>query len=74
MQLVSEIPEQDFYSVVKDNHGAKAYIYLNSDDNHEIIYKDNTGTEFFREEYKDCLIELVEYAAIDWAYGLRNLA
>ena len=70
---VLEIADKDFYSVVQDRHGARAYVYIERDDNHKIIYKDNTNTEFFKEYYDKCSIELVERAAIDWAEGKRGL-
>lgn len=70
---VSEHTGKDFYSVVEDKHGAKAYVYFRQDSNHKIVYKDNTNTEFFREHYDRCSIELVERAAIDWATGRRTL-
>lgn len=74
MQVIAELIDRDFYSVIEDKHGAKAYVYFHDDANHRVVYKDNNGTEFFNEQFKNCSIELVERAAIDWAYGHRKLA
>lgn len=74
MQVVAELIDRDFYSVIGDKYGANAYVYFNDLGNHNVVYKDNTNTEFFRETYSNCSIELVERAAIDWAYGIRKLA
>lgn len=72
MQVV-EVFDKDFYSVIEDRHGAKAYVYFRPQNNHDITFHDNNGVEFYHESFEDCSIELVEQAAIDWATGKREL-
>lgn len=70
---VMEVSDKDYFTEVKDRHGASAYVFIEPDNQHRIVYKDKSGMEFFHEEYAHCSIELVERAAIDWATGKRSL-
>lgn len=70
---VMEVSDRDYFAEVKDRHGASAYVFIEPDNQHRIVYKDKSGMEFFHEEYAHCSIELVERAAIDWATGKRSL-
>jgi hypothetical protein len=68
-----EVLDCELYLQVEDRHGAIANIYDSPHKTHHVIYYDSTGTRFFREDFKETPIELVERAVIDWATGKRNL-
>jgi hypothetical protein len=62
------------YCTVQDRFGARAVVYFKNDDNHSIVYQDDSGHKFFTEEFNHVPIETVEQYAIDWAKGKRELA
>lgn len=68
-----EVLECELYVQVEDQYGAVASVYESPGKTHHIIYYDSTGTKFFREDFVNKSIEVVERAAIDWATGKRSL-
>lgn len=68
-----EVLDCELYCQVEDRYGAKATIYESPYETHRVIYEDNNGNRFFREDFKRVSIESVEQAVIDWALGKREL-
>jgi hypothetical protein len=62
------------FTVVKDEHGAQASIFIEADNEHRVYYEDNVGHQFFREDFPNTSIEIIEQSVLDWAEGRRILA
>jgi hypothetical protein len=68
-----KILECELYVQVEDQYGAVASVYESPGKTHHIVYHSSSGVQFFREDYVNKSIEVVERAAIDWATGKRSL-
>lgn len=68
-----EVLDCELYVQVEDQHGAVASVYESPYKTHHVVYHDSNGARFFREDFTETPIELVERAAIDWATGKRKL-
>ena len=68
-----EVLDCELYLQVEDQHGATANVYVSPHKTHHVIYYDSNDIRFFREDFEETPIEIVENAVIDWATGKRNL-
>jgi hypothetical protein len=61
------------YVQIQDKHGAVASVYIEQDNNHHVQYQDNVGSSFYREDFPNTSIEIIEQSVMDWAEGRRDL-